>query len=402
MATEHQPSSTRLYSVPVTVSGEPWTCLMYTNDLAVSNPTQPALMIVPFPNPHNATEFGLVDMRHTRTFRKQVTRAFAAHEHRITTNATYGAKSLGVVQEMAAVVEIGNYKCSVVPNVEALFSKVQWHRFHTPSDIALRLAVLRDSTVIPPHCGFVVAEAVRSVQDDGFGIVYPGKDVFFPTCHEGGPPTHLFDVCCYAANSAFSPDLPSTLLPCSSAPGTGYTGLDGAMLTLPRSMKSSRDEHEMWFEPVARVTHFAFTQLYGSGPNRNVTGTLLALPDDPLAPRTLLPAVKIVDVPATPAPSAWFQPTGDFTSVPSHVGVPPTISAGPSSRAWCTRAEAQEIIRLGRVYAKGRDRYHIGLEEGIVRCDYCNANVTDLPVLGYLQKDLCLRCRDQICQGAWW
>ena len=192
LATDAAPSSTRIYMVPVTIDGMAYTCMMYTNDLAVRTGV-PGLMIVPFPNDSKASVFGLVDVTTMKAFREEVVTAFPRSQRYTNTLGLYGDGP-----DFVPVHEIGNYKISVVPDLAGLNTSINWSRFSVPNDIGTRLGVLQDRHMVPLHSGFVVAEAVRSVKDDGFGVVFPGHHAMFPTCHEGSSSAvHDFDVVCY-------------------------------------------------------------------------------------------------------------------------------------------------------------------------------------------------------------
>jgi hypothetical protein len=90
-------------------------------------------------------------------------------------------------QPLRPVHRIGAYRCSVVPDVATLLTTVDWSAFDVAPDLESRLAVLHDTRVCPKGCGFVVAQAVEDVADDGFAVVYPGNDIMMPTCHEAAP-----------------------------------------------------------------------------------------------------------------------------------------------------------------------------------------------------------------------
>jgi hypothetical protein len=202
MATEHKPTGTRIFSVPVTINGvdASHTCILYINSLQTGK-GGPALMIVPFPNPGGASRIGLVDASACAEFRRRAQSQFAQYEVRDRKLAAKSsnletATSLGY----APVLEVGNYKCSVVPNAAELFTHIDWSQFTAPADLEARLSVAKDTAVVPADCGFVVCEALKNVTDDGFGVVYPGRQIFFPTCHEGNGATHDYDVCCYGFN----------------------------------------------------------------------------------------------------------------------------------------------------------------------------------------------------------
>ena len=300
MATDAVPSSTRIYMVPVTVDGLPFTCMLYTNDLDVKAGV-PGLMIVPFPNPSGSTRFGLVDARSTTGFRKKVNKAM---QPLFMKKQGYSARSMNLgaaTDAMAPGHEVGNYRCTIAPNLDALFTSINWARFTVPSDLDARLSVLRDTSVVPPHCGFVIAEAMRSVKEDGFGVVFPGNHSFFPTCHEGTSATHTYDTQCYGFNA---------LLP----EGTVFQDAD-----VMRELETSFAPSAVWSHNgspmVLRPGHFSFgssVMLMGVMTNANTTGLYCHVQlgagstgmDGPKAVAVASPARPI----RIPEESAWLRP----------------------------------------------------------------------------------------------
>ncbi len=99
-----------------------------------------------------------------------------------------------------------------MPDVETLLTTVNWSAFDVAPDLHSRLAVLHDTRVCPKGCGFVVAQAVEDIDQDGFAVIYPGTDIMMPTCHEtptpapgslprGTMPVVMYDVVCYAVGA---------------------------------------------------------------------------------------------------------------------------------------------------------------------------------------------------------
>jgi hypothetical protein len=157
-------------------------------------------MIVPFPNPAGANNFGLVDLGSVKDFCKSVKQAFPEPLTRSFRGVMKGLPG-DDGKALAAVHQVGNYQCSVVANVEDLYTTIDWTKFTMPEDLEERLAVLRDEDVVPPDCGFVIAQATTAVQEDGFGVLFPGRHSFFPTCHEGNDSgVHDYDTVCYGFN----------------------------------------------------------------------------------------------------------------------------------------------------------------------------------------------------------
>jgi hypothetical protein len=170
------------------------------------SPVAPSVMIVPFPNPTGGRRFGLISGNDTRPFRQLYSETFRSSEIKLET-LSFGRDAK---EEKAAVFQVGNYMCSVVPNLAELHASIDWNEFDVPWDFKERMAVFDDRSIIPESCGFVVAKAIRSVKDDGFGIVYPDDgQVYFPTCHENEPSKeYLYDACLYAFNVAETHNMP--------------------------------------------------------------------------------------------------------------------------------------------------------------------------------------------------
>lgn len=81
----------------------------------------------------------------------------------------------------------GAYRCALVPNADALLAMdLEKAGFQCPPDAAARLSVVRDASICPPSCGFVLVQCKDDVDsDDGFVVVYPSEDVMLPTCRQG-------------------------------------------------------------------------------------------------------------------------------------------------------------------------------------------------------------------------
>lgn len=364
MATAHSPTSTRLYSVPVTVDGAPnWTCLLYTNDMRVG-PGEKALMIVPFPNTAGNREVALVDIGSTRTFRDALNREFEQHELTAVTRSQYlnAYESVGG-EALAAVVRVGNYKCSVVFSAGDLWTKVDWAQFSVPADLSSRLSAVGDPALMPPNVAFVVAEAVTSVKRDGFGVAYPGTDVFFPTCHEGPATTrHQYDTCCYAVGATLPAHIHRASVPVSAFLKSALVrGFSGASSQNGRSMAVHVDP--------ARIRDLvSFAHLYGGLPNMNVVGSPKTV--DSVSPGTEPATFMPPMLPTLPAPP---------TAIATH------LHFRPDPRF------IQKVIQDGTFFAAATDHYP-HKPGSRVSCDACGAR--DLvSAFGYgTDIDVCLTC----------
>ena len=205
MATKAQPTGTRIFSLPAQYddTGALATAIVYVNALEARGARQ--LMIVPFPNPGG--EAALKDVLLTpyepwKAVTSGIEDLFASE--RLMTQSL-GARNGGGRDSLRPVHRVGKYQVSVAPNAETLLRTIDWRRFDVPEDLDARLAVMRDPNVCPATCGFVVAQAVEDVQDDGFAVVYPGGDVFLPTCHEnvarGFDDSVSYDAKCYVVDA---------------------------------------------------------------------------------------------------------------------------------------------------------------------------------------------------------
>ncbi len=80
-------------------------------------------MIVPFANPEHATEFGLVDASKTKAFRLAVKECIPQPR-----SSLGASRSRAGDPKLAAVHVVGNYQCSVVPDLAKT-----WPRCGPPS-----------------------------------------------------------------------------------------------------------------------------------------------------------------------------------------------------------------------------------------------------------------------------
>lgn len=247
MMTDQEPSSTRLFDIPVQMSnadGQPVNCklLIYTNDLELSKvgtgvksstsneyswlnqatrttrdgasemspyianlvgaaaaTADEALMIVPIPNTTRTQDFGLVDIRTDEM--KRFRRICVSNCKQLLPQArSFGTLGMmdGMHSNSLQVHRVGNYDISVAPDLDALEKQVDWKHFKLPADFQARKSTLSDKKLYPFPCAYVIAKAVVNVKDDGFGVVYPdpGFD-YFPTAHENGKRTYDYDVNVY-------------------------------------------------------------------------------------------------------------------------------------------------------------------------------------------------------------
>lgn len=157
-------------------------------------------MIVPIPNPSNKDLFGLVDINtdKMKIFRKQL---FDVIDPLMPINLTYdNDDNNSDGSNYLLVHKIGNYNISIAYNYDDMEHKIDWDQYDLPSDINERKYTLLDKRLYPSNnYAYVIAQAINSVEDDGFGIIYPdpGYD-YFPTAHEKNNYNYVdYDVKCY-------------------------------------------------------------------------------------------------------------------------------------------------------------------------------------------------------------
>ena len=181
MMTDDKPSSTRLINIPIKIKNKKYKLLIYTNDLERNNnqiDNKNALMIVPIPNKYNYDDFGLLNIntKNMKTFRNKLFSSFV--DMTISTNSI--SNSLNKIN----VHKIGNYNISVSPNINNL-KNINWNRFNLPNNFQKRFNTLKDKFLYPHNFAYVIAQANKSVANDGFGVAYPDDGIdYFPTAHE--------------------------------------------------------------------------------------------------------------------------------------------------------------------------------------------------------------------------
>ena len=183
--TKHEPSSTRLINIPISYCEEKYKLLIYTNDMQVKD--SGALMVVPFPKRNG--DIGLVDVStdNMKKFRNILFTECEKLKPEKPVSRSYGGILLCSNSSIKKeVFEIGNYNISVANNYGELIQNIDWNKFNKPNDFENRLSIMKNKDIYPENEYFyVVAEAFKSVKNDGFGVIYPdcGYD-YFPIAHE--------------------------------------------------------------------------------------------------------------------------------------------------------------------------------------------------------------------------
>lgn len=216
MLSEEEPKSTRLIKIPVIKNEKEHTLLFYTNDIKVEE-NDNAIMVVPIPNPNKLNNFTLVSASdpNIKQFRESLVKKSDNILKQIYSEKGYSkplskSRNMSLFRNMADyddyidVERVGNYDISVAPDYNKLISSINWEHFKKPFDFDKRLATLKNNSYFKTNMAFVVAKAVSSVSDDGFGIIYPNDNLssydYFPIIHEDTDtlsPQKNFNVMCY-------------------------------------------------------------------------------------------------------------------------------------------------------------------------------------------------------------
>lgn len=191
MGTDHDPTNTKLYHVPVYIGNLSYNLCLYVNNLDTKGTS--ALMVVPIPKDAEH-QLGMVDITTPvmKGFREDLDNLF----NRRNNLRAFGIKGFnGSLQ----VHRIGNYNISIAPDKDQLLNRVNWQIFNKPIDFERRISVFDDLRLYPFDCCYVVAQATENIKNDGFGIVYKNRDTdYIPTAHElGEKDMHNYDVECY-------------------------------------------------------------------------------------------------------------------------------------------------------------------------------------------------------------
>jgi len=82
---------------------------------------------------------------------------------------------------------VGNYKISIVFDIDAFNTKIDWSHFTKPHDFETRVSVFRDVVLFPRtiNWAYVIAQAITPLKEDGFSVAYSRiSHIYLPTCHE--------------------------------------------------------------------------------------------------------------------------------------------------------------------------------------------------------------------------
>jgi hypothetical protein len=350
-------------------------------------------MVVPFPNPTGGRRFGLISGNDTRLFRQQYREKFRSseiHLEKMRSRSSYDAME-------AEVFTVGNYICSVVPNLAELHASINWSEFDVPADFKERMAVFDDRSIIDETCGFVVAKAIKNVKDDGFGIVYPDDGmVYFPTCHENEPSKrYSYDVCLYAFNEAPEHIMPdSATIPgvmCSEVSNSSPV-VSGESYSFPMIFTDGSADTLLTIN-TSQYSHVSFRHIKGHGVN-NSNIIYRQAPDDHAAS-------EIVCGCKTPkARQLCLICNGQLpVDVP---GESPTaasktdIEHGSDIESSSVPAPFRDVLQHGTFFSPAWKHY--GAENITVWCDKCESD--NLPwCLGYGTQDLCLSCASDVSKS---
>lgn len=100
--------------------------------------------------------------------------------------------------DMAKVITIGNYNISIVNTISEIDTRVNWSLFKRPQNYERLISVLNDKNVFSDDhkWSYIIAQSNKPVVNTSFSFSFPisQKQLYFPTCHEGGFHEYNYDV----------------------------------------------------------------------------------------------------------------------------------------------------------------------------------------------------------------
>ena len=199
-----EPNTTKLIHVPVNVNNTNYNLMIYTNNLSLSQSNNKwssirdfdlknmgnnngAVMVVPFPVPKNNDKLiGMLDITkpNVKTFITQT--KYLKPRKKSRSYRMDDTFSLSM-NDSIVVHDVGNYKISIAHSINDVLNRINWNVFNKPMDFDTRVQTLYNKTLYPDTYDwiYVVAMAVKDIEEDGFGILYPSNEVdYFPIAHE--------------------------------------------------------------------------------------------------------------------------------------------------------------------------------------------------------------------------
>jgi hypothetical protein len=170
---------------------------------------------------------------------------------------------------------VGNYDISVAPTLADLDSRVDWSKFDLPADFQSRKATLSNPALYPAPCAYVIAQAVESIANDGFGVIYdaptapPVSGAWFPTAHEQPQGSTVVDYEVELYHFATSTVNIQDPLKSASYHLTDAKTVSSLLSLLPNSCKLSANGQTS-FVSYPQATVINYCSVHGSGKNANV------------------------------------------------------------------------------------------------------------------------------------
>jgi hypothetical protein len=269
MATEHDPSDTKLFHVPIIINEKSYNMCIYINNLDTHG--SPALMVVPFPK-SNKYPIGMIDISdfNMKIFRENIIDLCKPKMK----SRGYGMEnSLGLNNDDSLQVhKIGNYNISIANNMSQLLNRVDWNVFGKPANFEERMSVLDDNKLYPFDCCYVVAQAIENIKDDGFGIVYKNIGIdYIPTAHEFTGGKHEYNVKCYHFSTVLNDTIPLSQFETSSQPNPSQSNSSNTYQQ--RFMNDYDYSNVRWDDNFGRINHFDRSHDFDRPSNFNQYGT---------------------------------------------------------------------------------------------------------------------------------
>lgn len=212
---ELQPSNTTLTSMPVTIDGILSQLLVYTNSMKPKSKLEEkinyysfdsfytprsnsdsnsdsvstsGIMLVGIPSHTNIHLYDNKELKEFNSDTESLSKKIIQYDDFLLSTHTNSSSRSYEDASMSVVRQVGNYKISIVKDLDTFENSIDWTQFSKPDDFKEKISVFKDKKLFPDtyKWSYLVAEAMLPVVDDGFGISFPmvNDTIYYPTCHE--------------------------------------------------------------------------------------------------------------------------------------------------------------------------------------------------------------------------